>query len=58
LFDTRINKQEVYKGKFNIFWHKCSEGQKFEFAQVNHKFDYSGAKQSYGPITPLILENN
>ena len=29
----------------------------FEFAQVNHKFDYSGAKKSYGPITTLIVEN-
>ena len=29
----------------------------FEFAQVNYKFDYSGAKKSYGPITTLIFEN-
>ena len=46
-FDTGIVKQVVYEGKFKLFGTSVERAKKFEFARVDHEFDYSSVKKLF-----------
>ena len=63
-YDTEIVNQVVYEGKFKLIGTSIVRAKKFEFAQVNHMFDYWGVKKvmdlypsSYFKISSIIHQN-
>ena len=50
-FNTGIVELLVYSGKFKLFMPHYARAKKFEFALINHLFDYSSVKKK-------LLTNN